>query len=60
MVAGRDGGYAGCDMMMLKYLVMLVAFGLFGSATALVGYDIFLSAQLRRLLRRTEHVERMG
>lgn len=46
--------------MMLKYVVMLAGFGLFGSAGALVGYDIFLSAQLRKLLRRTDEVERMG
>ena len=39
-------------MLMLKYLVMIVGFALFGSAAALVGYDIFLSAQLRKLLRR--------
>ena len=46
--------------MVLKYLLMLTGFGLFGSAGALVGYDIFLSAQLRKLLRRTEQVERIG
>jgi hypothetical protein len=47
-------------MLVLKYLVMLAGLGLFGSAGALVGYDIFLSAQLRKLLRRTEQVERMS
>jgi hypothetical protein len=46
--------------MVLKYVVMLAGFGLFGSAGALVGYDIFLSAQLRKLLQRTDEVERMG
>ena len=46
--------------MVLKYVVLLAGFGLFGSAGALVGYDIFLSAQLRKLLRRTDEVERMG
>ena len=46
--------------MVLKYVVMLAGFGLFGSAGALVGYDIFLSAQLRKLLRRTDEVERVG
>ena len=46
--------------MVLKYVVMLAGFGLFGSAGALVGYDIFLSAQLRKLLRRTAEVERIG
>lgn len=39
-------------MLALKYLLMFVGAGLFGSAGALVAYDIFLSAQLRRLLRR--------
>ena len=47
-------------MLMLKYLVMIAGFGLFGSAGALVGYDIFLSAQLRKLLRRDAPVERLG
>jgi hypothetical protein len=47
-------------MLVLKYLVMLAGLALFGSAGALVGYDIFLSAQLRKLLRRTEQAERMG
>jgi regulator of protease activity HflC (stomatin/prohibitin superfamily) len=39
-------------MMVLKYLLMILGVGLFGSASALAVYDIFLSAQLRRLLRR--------
>jgi len=39
-------------MLALKYLLMILGAGLFGSAGALVVYDIFLSAQLRRLLRR--------
>lgn len=39
-------------MLALKYLLMVVGFGLFGSASALVVYDIYLSAQLRKLLRR--------
>ena len=38
--------------MALKYLLMVLGVGLFGSASALVAYDIFLAAQLRRLLRR--------
>ena len=37
-------------MMALKYLLMILGIGLFGSASALVVYDIFLSEQLRRLL----------
>jgi regulator of protease activity HflC (stomatin/prohibitin superfamily) len=39
-------------MVALKYLLMILGAGLFGSAGALVAYDMFLSAQLRRLLRR--------
>jgi regulator of protease activity HflC (stomatin/prohibitin superfamily) len=39
-------------MLALKYLLMILGAGLFGSAGALVAYDIFLSEQLRRLLRR--------
>ncbi len=39
-------------MLVLKYLLMILGIGLFGSASALVVYDIYLSAQLRRLLRR--------
>jgi regulator of protease activity HflC (stomatin/prohibitin superfamily) len=40
-------------MLALKYLLMFLGIGLFGSAGALVVYDIYLSAQLRRLLGRT-------
>jgi len=39
-------------MLAWKYLLMILGAGLFGSAGALVAYDIFLSVQLRRLLRR--------
>ncbi|HUE43498.1 MAG TPA: SPFH domain-containing protein [Candidatus Sulfotelmatobacter sp.] len=39
-------------MLVLKYLLMLAGVGLFGSAAALVVYDIYISSQLRRLLRR--------
>lgn len=39
-------------MLVLKYLLMILGVGLFGSASALAVYDIYLSAQLRRLLRR--------
>jgi regulator of protease activity HflC (stomatin/prohibitin superfamily) len=39
-------------MLALKYLLMVLGAGLFGSAGALIVYDIFLSAQLGRLLRR--------
>ncbi len=39
-------------MLVLKYLLMILGAGLFGSAGALIVYDIYLSEQLRRLLRR--------
>jgi regulator of protease activity HflC (stomatin/prohibitin superfamily) len=39
-------------MLVLKYLLMIAGAGFFGSAATLVTYDICLSAQLRRLLRR--------
>jgi regulator of protease activity HflC (stomatin/prohibitin superfamily) len=39
-------------MLALKYLLMIVGTLLFGSASGLMVYDIFLSTQLRRLLRR--------
>src|SRR5260370_32817535 len=39
-------------MLVLKYLLMILGAGLFGSAGVLVAYDIFLSEQLRRLLSR--------
>ena len=47
-------------MVALKYLILITGFALFGSAAALVGYDIYLSEQLRRLLRRHARVQRMG
>jgi hypothetical protein len=46
---GKEGSKS---MLVLKYLLMILGVGLFGSASALVVYDIYLSAQLRRLLRR--------
>jgi hypothetical protein len=39
-------------MLALKYLLMILGVALFGSAAGLVGYDIFLAMQVRRLLRR--------
>jgi len=41
-------------MSALKWLLMLVGAGLFGSAGALAAYDIYLSEQLRRLLSRNK------
>jgi regulator of protease activity HflC (stomatin/prohibitin superfamily) len=39
-------------MLALKYLLMILGLGLFGSSGALVAYDVYLSEQLRRLLAR--------
>src|SRR5258706_14267772 len=39
-------------MVVLKYLLVIIGIGLFGSSGALLVYDIYLSSQLRRLLRR--------
>lgn len=44
-------------MLALKYLLMLMGVGLFGSAGALVIYDVYVSQQLRRLIRRKESGE---
>jgi hypothetical protein len=41
-------------MLALKYLLMILGVGLFGSAGALVVYDVYLSEQLRRLLARSK------
>jgi regulator of protease activity HflC (stomatin/prohibitin superfamily) len=39
-------------MLALRYLLIIIGIGLFGSAGALVAYDVFLSSQLSRLLKR--------
>src|SRR5277367_1789178 len=44
-------------MLALKYLLMILGVGLFGSAGSLVVYDIFISEQLRRLLARNKESE---
>lgn len=38
-------------MVALKYLLMIAGVVLFGSAMALMAYDVYLAAQLRRMLR---------
>jgi hypothetical protein len=40
-------------MLALKYLLIILGIALFGSAGALMIYDVYLSSQLRRLLRRS-------
>ncbi len=37
-------------MLALKYFLMVAGVALFGSVTALLAYDVYLAAQLRRLL----------
>lgn len=44
-------------MLALKYLLMILGLGLFGSSGAIVAYDIYLSEQLRRLLARHKGTE---
>jgi len=44
-------------MLALKYLLMILGVGLFGSAGSLVVYDIYISEQLRRLLARSKTTE---
>jgi len=39
-------------MLLLKYLLVILGIGLFGSSGSLIVYDIYLSSQLRRLLGR--------
>ncbi len=39
-------------MLFLKYLLIAVGVGLFGGASGVVAYDIYLAAQFRRLLGR--------
>jgi hypothetical protein len=41
-------------MLALKYLLMILGLGLFGSAAALVAYDVYVSDQLGRLLARSQ------
>src|SRR6266478_2296192 len=47
-------------MLALKYLLVILGIGLFGSSGALVVYDVYLSSQLRRLLGRRRRVEAAG
>jgi hypothetical protein len=47
-------------MMALKFLVMIAGLGFLGTVAALVAYDIFLSAELRRLLQRDRAVARLS
>jgi regulator of protease activity HflC (stomatin/prohibitin superfamily) len=44
-------------MLALKYLLMILGLGLFGSSAALIAYDIYISEQLRRLLARSRTTE---
>ena len=46
-------------MLALKYLLMLLGVGLFGSAGALVVYDVYVSERLRRLIKQNASGEMM-
>jgi hypothetical protein len=37
----------------LKLVLVILGIGIFGSASALVVYDVVIAAQLRRMLKRT-------
>jgi hypothetical protein len=39
-------------MLFLRFLLIAIGVGLFGGASGIVAYDIYLAAQLRRLLGR--------
>lgn len=47
-------------MLFFKYLLIAVGVGLFGGATGIAAYDIFIAAQLRRLLNRDSRTEGLG
>ena len=47
-------------MVALKWLLVILGLGLFGSAGALVVYDVYLSSQLRRLLSRKKSESEPG
>jgi hypothetical protein len=47
-------------MLPLKYLLVSLGIVLFGSAGALVAYDIYLSSQLRRLLGRRRREDKVA
>ena len=47
-------------MFPIKVLVILIALTIFGGSAALVGYDIYLAAQLNRLLPHNRGLRREG
>src|SRR5262249_18028631 len=44
-------------MVALKWLLVILGLGLFGSAGALLAYDVYVASQLRRLLKRKSEEE---
>src|SRR5262249_39165511 len=44
-------------MVALKWLLVILGLGLFGSAGALLAYDVYVASQLRRLLKRGSEAE---
>ena len=47
-------------MLALKFLLMVLGLGLFGSAGILVAYDVYVAARLRWLLQRASDEEGAG
>src|SRR5262245_14939870 len=47
-------------MIALKWLLVILGIGMFGSGSALVIYDVYVSSQLQRLLRRSSKVSLGG
>src|SRR2546425_8109893 len=44
-------------MLLLKYLLLAAGIGLFAGAAAIIAYDVYVAAQLRRLLGSGEAAE---
>jgi regulator of protease activity HflC (stomatin/prohibitin superfamily) len=47
-------------MVALKWLLVILGLGLFGSAGALAAYDVYLASELRRLLERSKEAGEAG
>jgi hypothetical protein len=46
--------------MILKYLVMLAGFGMFGTTAGVVGYDVWLATRLQNLVGRRHNQVLLG
>jgi hypothetical protein len=47
-------------MIALKFLLLILGIGIFGSAGALVVYDVVIAAQLRRILERSAKISALS